>query len=978
MRCWRTLRNQRVTIVSVNVFSVDVSGKKKSEAEGKGLLVILSLLLPISAFALNHELQYWWRALRPPALHSRLRALWYIAQLIRVSLRICFLRKKEYAKHLATLLDHSNASIASVTAYAAASSPTSAHLILAVAGSLAAADDALRHYAVAVDRWRDYLRGLKALEDEVGNIMRDREILVTRLIKASKPIIHSNSSSSLPISPAQSQSSLTSTNAKLAAAQTELQACEAHLAAKEAALSTHRAALVSQGLAERCHALAECGQRWSEAGRAGVVSAQGGAGAGSSPSGYPQRMPSDPNKPLPVTGSDVSLAPSQSASQINLFSEPTQQQHIYSDATLPPPSLDSSSNHHMVPPAHAMTDRTIMHLPYAQRVLSHRITEESLLQTMDEDGEASSVADEDEPSGPLKVVENPRFAAGTKSGAKGTTKRDGTLKRESVLQRREPTGTAALGSSGSIRGLFGRRGGSDGGAKRRRGKGKGRDDDDDMSEPDVLSEPTPILPRARVVSDVGSRRRKGMHADGARKAEEWVGGQGLLLPQHSDVEDKGWASDGGITPTSTLKRRKSKGKGGTVRSAENTVRSVASSAASDSTPEVLVLSPRQKRRASLGVAVGNVSADALVPSSTPAGPQTTRAERHASLPVRPTPRPPAEAVSLMSIVEDVARANRDGWAVHNTVSAGTGGSASGSGGLVEAKTPRPDGSTVRGRTVSTSAAIDGLPRAPGSLFLPSASSYTTPAVPASFSGPEIPGSSATSSPASSVKRPAKSPLRSALRTPTAPPPVSLPSPVPVKAPPPLLVPVPIPVPAPILNGIGNAHGKGKGKAVEQPEKGDSDDAASISSYETGHETFEDGEETEHEEDHGKPPTPPPHEYGNGTVLHDSPIKSNNPLIEDYGYGGSDLSASSASTQTGAPAVPQRRKSVRVSLQPTFSTTPPAIDEADEDEEGGRHAPWSRPQPQDMWEDSSEEDIEYQKAKKLLTRISRKEKKNTNR
>ncbi|KAJ6510813.1 hypothetical protein C8R45DRAFT_1207661 [Mycena sanguinolenta] len=907
-------------------------------------------------------------------------------------------QEKEYSKHLATLLDHSNASIASVTAYAAASSPASAHLILAVAGSLAAADDALRHYAVAVDRWRDYLKGLKALEDEVGNIMRDREILVTRLIKASKPIIHTNSSSSLPISPAQSQSSLSSPNAKLAAAQTELQACEAHLAAKEAALSAHRAALVSQGLAGRCRALAECGQRWTEAGRAGVVSSQGGAGTDSSP-GHPPRVPSDPNKPLPgVTGSDVSLAPSQSASQINLFAEPQQQQHIYSDATLPPPSQDSSSNHHMVPPAHAMTDRAMMHLPYAQRVLSHRITEESLLQTMDaEDGEGSSVADEDEPSAPLKVVENPRFAAGTKPGAKGTMKRDG-----GVLQRREPTGTlrreATYGGSslsvpvksssgffGSIRGLFGRRGGSDvaagGGTKRWRGKGKGRSDDDDMSEPDVLSEPTPILPRARVVSDVGSRRRRGTNADSARKAEEWVGGQGLLLPQHSDVEDKGWASDGGITPTSTLKRKKSKGKGGTVRSAENTVRSVASSAASDSTAEVLVLSPRQKRRASLGVTAGTASADALVPLSTPTGAQTTtRTERRASMPVHPAPRPPAQTASLMSIVEGVARANRDGWVAHNSVSAGTGGSgsASGSGGLVEAKAPRPDGSTLRGRTVSASATIDGLPRAPGSLFLPSASSYMTPAVPASFSGPEVPGSSVTSSPASSLKRPAKSPLRSALRTPTGPPPVSVPSLVPVKAPPPALVPVPIPVPAPILNGIGNTHGKGKGKAVEQPEKGgDSDDAASISSYETGHETFnEDGDETEHEEEHGKPPTPPPHEYGNGTVLHESPIENNNNLIEDYGYGGSDLSASSASTQTAAP---QRRKSVRVSLQPTFSTTPPAIDDTeDEDEEGSRHAPWSRSQPQDMWEDSSEEDVEYQKAKKLLTRISRKEKKNTNR
>ncbi|KAF7333501.1 hypothetical protein MVEN_02366300 [Mycena venus] len=912
-------------------------------------------------------------------------------------------QEKEYAKHLATLLDHSNASLASVTAYASASSPASAHLILSVAGSLAAADDALRHYAVAVDRWRDYLKGLKALEDEVGNIMRDREILVTRLIKASKPTLHStHSSSSLPLSPTQSHSSLpfssnnSTTNSKLMAAQTELQACEAHLAVKEAALKAHRAALVSDGLAGRCRALAECGQRWHEAGRAGVLSAQGS-------SNHPPRAQSDPNKPLPgVAGSDVSLAPSQSASQINLFVEPQQPQHIYSDAPLPAPSLDSSSNHHMVPlpPAHVMADHAAPLFPYARRALSHRITEENLLQT-DEEGEGSSVAEEEEPSGPLKVVENPRFAAGTKGGAGAILKREGTTKREGTLQRREPTGTlrreSTYGSStlsvpvksssgffGSIRGLFGRRGGSDLGArtsgKRRWGKGKVVDDAD-ISEPDVLSEPTPMPPRARVVSDVGSRRRRGMANDGARKAEEWVGGQGLLLAQHPDVEEKG--------------RKKSKGKGkgtGTVHSAESTLRSIGNSAASDSTAEVLVVSPRQKRRASLGVTGNSASAEALVPSVPSGAKTTTRSERRASVPVHPAPRVGTETVSLMSIVEGVARANRDGWAAHNNnasgivgASANAAGSTGGSGGLVAVKAPRPDVSTQRGRTVSVGATIDGLPRAPGSLFLPSASAYTTPAVPASFLGPEMAGGSGTSSPtslspASSLKRPAKSPLRSALRT-TSPPPAPVPPLIPVKAPPPALVPVPIPVPAPILNGIGNTNGKGKEKAVESAEQGkgdDSDDAASISSYETGHEAFdEDGDETEHEEDHGKPPPPPPHEYGNGTVLHDSPIEHNN-LIEDYGYGGSDLSASSASTPTdGARAVPQRRKSVRVSLQPTFSTTPPAIEDDTEDDEGGggRHAPWGRSSPPDMWEDSSEEDVEYQKAKKLLNRISRKEKKN---
>ncbi|KAJ7911529.1 hypothetical protein B0H13DRAFT_2009120 [Mycena leptocephala] len=717
-----------------------------------------------------------------------------------------------------------------------------------------------------------------------------------------RPTLHTtHSSTSLPSSP------IHTTNAKLAAAQTELQACEAHLAAKEAALGAHRAALVREGLAGRCRALAECGQRWSEAGRAGAVTAQGSVDAQSSPD-HPQHAVSDPNKPLPgVAGSDLSLAPSQSASQINLFAEP---QHIYSDATLPPPSSQSheSSSNHDMPPAPIAAAMTlppaagIPLLPFSRRALSHRITEEDLVRTPYGDDDQGSSAGEEEPTGPLEVVENPRFATAAAGAKGGLLKREGTLKREAALTRRQPTATlrqeSTYGGStlsvpvksnsgffGSIRGLFGRRGGSDIGAGGRRRWGKGKEDDAESEEPDVRSEPPMPMPRARarVVSDVGSRRRRGMTEDSARKAEEWIGGQGLLLSP-TDVEEKGWASDGGTTPTSTLvKRKKSKSKG-TVRSGESTIRSVASSAASDSTAEVLVLSPRHKRRASLGITGDSASAEALVPS-VPGGKTTARTERRASMPVHPAPRLPTQTVSLMSIVEDVARANRDGWAGHNSNGNGgsvaAGGSANGSGGLVDVKAPRPDGSTLRGRTMSVGATLEGLPRAPGSVFLTSGSLYSTPAVPPTFSGPEMLAPSGTSSAGSSVKRPAKSPLRSAMRT-ASPPPAPAPPAVPVKAPLPAAVPVPIPVPAPklapVINGIVNENGKGKGKAVESED--DSDDAASIASWRR------DGarrwHETEHEEEHGKPPPPPPHEYGNGTVLHDSPVDTSN-LIEDYGF-----------------------------------------------------------------------------------------------
>ena len=129
---------------------------------------------------------------------------------------------------------------------------------------------------------------------------------------------------------------------------------------------------------------------------------------------------------------------------------------------------------------------------------------------------------------------------------------------------------------------------------------------------------------------------------------------------------------------------------------------------------------------------------------------------------------------------------------------------------------------------------------------------------------------------------------------------------------------------------------------------------------------------------------------------------------------SPLTTISAASQPTTPP-PRRRKSVRVSLQPTFSPSPPAI-EYDDEEEQKRHAPWvwkqdhhitegvgagqhvhapvplAAPSPllnlghrqkvvepeqsarvYDIWEDSSDEDVEYQKAKRLLTRAARKEK-----
>ncbi|KAF9039332.1 hypothetical protein BJ165DRAFT_1352237 [Panaeolus papilionaceus] len=204
--------------------------------------------------------------------------------------------EKEYSKHLTALHDLSNNSLASFAAYAAASGQQTSGVVLSVAGSLAAADEALRRYGQGVDEWKESMRALKELEEEVGNIMRDREILVTRVIKASRSsknaagsirdslllnhqTFTSASSLSLTSSPPDSPSpgasrplSITSlsplpSNPKLLAAQSELQACETHLASKEHELAVRRCTALKDGLGARMKAMAECGWAWGEIGR---------------------------------------------------------------------------------------------------------------------------------------------------------------------------------------------------------------------------------------------------------------------------------------------------------------------------------------------------------------------------------------------------------------------------------------------------------------------------------------------------------------------------------------------------------------------------------------------------------------------------------------------------------------------------------------------------------------------------------------
>ncbi|KAJ7596711.1 hypothetical protein C8J56DRAFT_918141 [Mycena floridula] len=929
--------------------------------------------------------------------------------------------EKEYGKQLATLLECSHASITSLTAYAAASPPPASKVILAVSGALSGADEALREYASSVDQWRDFLRQLKDLEDEVGNIMRDREILVTRLLKASKSTEKANSSSrnSLihrsPSNPPQSppqiytsasdislisddipvstqyasapafahSSSFNAASKKLQAAQAELQACEAHLALKEQELDVKRSGTIREGLHMRCQTLSQCGRRWTEL-ISNLDSQQNDV----------FRHFNGTEKPLPAQKpcSDLSsIAPSQSASQINIVpEEPTfNTHHMYSEyeASPSPDITPGSSVQHHTPQLNGDPGPSTLEVPGSYTIrhnLPHRITEEDLGFRAGSLGGSSSglvqadpapaadVSSDDGENDNAKVVENPRFASlsssklplrlpESKPVGSSPSKIKGRDRKSSIASSGDRGSTGSGGGSkffGTLKGLFTRH------PKSQLNDRENDDDDDSIKRGSKnkgkawdMRTPRNVKPGGSsplsnsfeaYVQDGGARRlRKGRGAGKITDAELRARRRSRSLDaifrnpevpvpqsQHNE-QDHGWTSDSGDLAQASLNRRKSHRKStpaavmspapslaptpslpspykahitqlvsdfnsGSNLSRNSSLTSAVSAPANmtarrrtttlparQNSSQNNLLSPSSKPRA---LNVDDNMSDSLGKAKTTRS--TTKSERRASSPVHLNPSTP----TLMSIVEDVARANREGWNPE-LASKSVGGTLK----------PLPSSHHARNGSLE-------VPKAPRSIFDTRQTPIRTPTM---ETLPSLPLATPTSSNEIPDEMPVRDsrllqkPLRSALRNPSR-----SPSPLPIEG---------------LLTSSSFAP-----FSATNGENSD-DDGASISSYETGLETFEDPEE--------HPPPAPPKENG------------------------SDLAMSVSSASTETPAVPEkshrRRKSVRVSLKPTYSATPPAIDYEEEEVWVDRGQALNNNR--NVWEDSSDEDIEYTRAKKLLSR-----------
>ncbi|CAE6356323.1 unnamed protein product [Rhizoctonia solani] len=245
--------------------------------------------------------------------------------------------EKEHHSALLALLVRSHTSLAALSAYASTASPPVAQALRGCIQAFATADEGLRGYAAALEGWKEELKEVKRVEDELKSVVKDKDILVSRLIKASKqkiptssiqagpaPIPHGSSPSSSSFSlPTSQPYSYTPTphatqhiNSKLAQAQRELQACETHLAGKEAELAEVRRSAIAEGMARRCRAMADAGHVWRERGEMGL-SVLGGLSDEDATAAPPQLPHYNPPRRTFSTHSSgsSSLAPSHSASQ---------------------------------------------------------------------------------------------------------------------------------------------------------------------------------------------------------------------------------------------------------------------------------------------------------------------------------------------------------------------------------------------------------------------------------------------------------------------------------------------------------------------------------------------------------------------------------------------------------------------------------------------------------------------------------------
>ena len=152
-------------------------------------------------------------------------------------------------------------------------------------------------YITCLDNFRQDLKHIHQLEEEVSRVKRDREILVSRLIKSTKSRPSKNDISAIAkeysqasMSGRESSLSMTSNGShaskeskragKLADAQAELLGCEEHLRSLELKIEHERNSVMMAGLEDRFRAMEAVGQMWIAQAKKGLSDLERGHGVG--------------------------------------------------------------------------------------------------------------------------------------------------------------------------------------------------------------------------------------------------------------------------------------------------------------------------------------------------------------------------------------------------------------------------------------------------------------------------------------------------------------------------------------------------------------------------------------------------------------------------------------------------------------------------------------------------------------------------
>ncbi|SPO37208.1 uncharacterized protein PSFLO_02680 [Pseudozyma flocculosa] len=169
--------------------------------------------------------------------------------------------EKSYIDNLASSSASAYAAASALAAWGTSEAPDIARASQALAEVLASVADAERTHVQALEGYRSALKDVLDREQSIRSVVRDRDILVGRLIKASKKKVGKKDHGL----------SYDERNEKVLAAQRELHACEQVLASEEAALVGVKRRTFKEALTMRMKTLGDAGAAMVDAAKEAIL-----------------------------------------------------------------------------------------------------------------------------------------------------------------------------------------------------------------------------------------------------------------------------------------------------------------------------------------------------------------------------------------------------------------------------------------------------------------------------------------------------------------------------------------------------------------------------------------------------------------------------------------------------------------------------------------------------------------------------------